>query len=104
MDRRAEHVEAVARDCDHVAVWRRDLGAEGRALSPAAARRRIVEIGARPRDREVIVQLVQRNGLVEHDAIVVQHLADAVRQPFRVDRGLAGPRLGVLGEVASPLG
>ena len=100
MDRRAEHVEAVAGHRDDILVGRRELGAERRARRPAAARRRIVEVGAGLRDAEVIVQLVLRDGLVEHDAIVVEHLADAVRQPLRIDRRLAGARLGVFGEVA----
>ena len=104
MDRRAEHVEAVAADRDHVLVGCCELGAERRARRPAAARCRIVEVRAGLRDRQVVMHLVLRDGLVEHDAIVVEHLADAVRQPFRVDRVVAGARLGIVGQTIAPLG
>ncbi len=73
-------------------------------LRPAAARCRIVEIGAGLRDVEIVVQLVLRDGLVEHDAIVVQHLGDAVRQPFRIDRRLAGARLRIFRQIVAALG
>jgi hypothetical protein len=104
VDWRAEHVEAVARNRDHVLVGRRELGAKRRAGRPAAARGRIVEVAAGLRDVEIVVQLVLRDRLVEHDAVVVEHLGDAIRQPLRIDRRLAGARLGVLGEIVAALG
>lgn len=49
------------------------------------------------------MKLVLRDGLVEQDAIVVQHLGDAVRQPFRIDRDFPGARLGLAGDLLAAL-